>query len=155
MSDTNWWKSQSTYICRVQSSVWRLPKILTPHPLSTQRMCPPLAPKEGGGYTLAGGEGVGVNILEDARHWIGLLQFNPSTMEMRQQHAIALCPQFCGSDVHCTYLRIVSTHCRTWSRTRGNMHRLVFFPRIFKGTVYRRKKVLPAWNIVGWQWLSQ
>ncbi len=25
------------------------------------------------------GEGVGVNISEDARHWIGLLQYNPST----------------------------------------------------------------------------
>jgi hypothetical protein len=30
-------------------------------------------------YTLAGGEWVGVNISEDARHWIGLLQYNPST----------------------------------------------------------------------------
>ncbi len=35
---------------------------------------------EGGGYTLAGRWGVGgVNILEDARHWIGLLQYNLST----------------------------------------------------------------------------
>ncbi len=35
---------------------------------------------KGGGYTLAGrwGGGGGVNILEDARHWIGLLQFNLS-----------------------------------------------------------------------------
>ncbi len=40
-----------TYICRVQSSVWRLPP---------------------------GGEGV--NILEDARHWIGLLQCKSSTV---------------------------------------------------------------------------
>ncbi len=33
------------------------------------------------GYTLAGrwGGGGGVNISEDARHWIGLLQYNPST----------------------------------------------------------------------------
>ncbi len=32
-----------------------------------------------GGTHSPGGEGVGVNILEDARHWIGLLQYNPST----------------------------------------------------------------------------
>jgi hypothetical protein len=25
-----------------------------------------------------GGKGVGINIFEDARHWIGLLQYNPS-----------------------------------------------------------------------------
>jgi hypothetical protein len=46
---------------------------------------PPLRPasvsspvNKGGGYTLAGlwGGVVGVNILEDARHWIGLLQYN-------------------------------------------------------------------------------
>ncbi len=29
-----------------------------------------------GGTHSPGGEGVGVNILEDARHWIGLLQYN-------------------------------------------------------------------------------
>ncbi len=35
---------------------------------------------KGGGYTLAGRwGGGGVNISEDARHWIGLLQYNPST----------------------------------------------------------------------------
>ncbi len=35
----------------------------------------------GGGKHSSGGEGVlGVNILEDARHWIGLLQYNPSTL---------------------------------------------------------------------------
>jgi hypothetical protein len=36
--------------------------------------------KGGGGYTLARVlRGWGVNILEDARHWIGLLQYNVST----------------------------------------------------------------------------
>ncbi len=44
---------QSTYIRRVQSCAWRLPKYWPPAPLSTQRVCPPPAPKEGG-YTLAG-----------------------------------------------------------------------------------------------------
>ncbi len=32
--------------------------------------------RRGGGYTLAGRWGV--NILEDARHWIGLLEYNLS-----------------------------------------------------------------------------
>jgi hypothetical protein len=31
----------------------------------------------GGGTHSPAGEGVGVNISEDARHWIGLLQYNP------------------------------------------------------------------------------
>jgi hypothetical protein len=31
-----------------------------------------------------GGEGVGVNISEDARHWIGHLQYNPSTIQTRK-----------------------------------------------------------------------
>jgi hypothetical protein len=31
------------------------------------------------GYNSPGGEG-GINISEDARHWIGLLQYNPSTV---------------------------------------------------------------------------
>jgi hypothetical protein len=53
---------QSTEQCLASS------KLLTPHPLSTQRVCPPPAPKAGGGgYTLAGRlGGGGVNILEDA-----------------------------------------------------------------------------------------
>ncbi len=51
-----------------------------PTPLSTQRVCPPPTPKAGG-YTLAWQWGRGVNILEDARHWIGLLQYNLSTIK--------------------------------------------------------------------------
>ncbi len=39
---------------------------------------------KGGGYTSPGGEGMGGNIWEDARHWIGLLQYNPS------KHGISL-----------------------------------------------------------------
>jgi hypothetical protein len=54
---------------------------LTPPPHSTQRVCPPPQPKAGGGGTHSpGGEGGGVNILEDARHWIGLFHYNPSTV---------------------------------------------------------------------------
>ncbi len=68
---------QSTYICRVQSCVWRLQIYWPPTPLSTQRVCPPPAPKAGGTHSPGGGGG-GVNILEDARHWIGLLQYNLS-----------------------------------------------------------------------------
>ncbi len=43
-----------------------------PTPLFTQRVCPPPAPRAGGG----------VNILDDARHRIGLLQYNLSTVVM-------------------------------------------------------------------------
>ncbi len=59
---------------RVQSSVWHLPNPHPPlHPASVS------SPRiKGGGHT-RGGEGVGGNILEDAKHWIGLLQYNPST----------------------------------------------------------------------------
>jgi hypothetical protein len=52
-------------------------ELLTPSPLSTQWVCPPPAPKAGG-YTLAGRWGV--NISEDARHWINLFQCKPSTV---------------------------------------------------------------------------
>ena len=41
--------SQSTYMRRLQSCAWRLPKYWPPTPLSTQRVCPPPAPKAGGG----------------------------------------------------------------------------------------------------------
>jgi hypothetical protein len=61
---------QSTEQCLASS------KILTPapHPLSTQRVCPPPAPKAvgGGGYTLAGER------LGGGGHSIGLLQYNLS-----------------------------------------------------------------------------
>jgi hypothetical protein len=70
-------KPQSTYKCRVQSCVWRLSKYWPPTPLSTQRECPTPAPKAGVHTRRAVR---GVNILEDARHRIGLLQYNLSTL---------------------------------------------------------------------------
>jgi hypothetical protein len=39
---------QSTYICRVQSCVWRLPKYWPPTPLSTPQVCPTPAHSPGG-----------------------------------------------------------------------------------------------------------
>jgi hypothetical protein len=63
-------------VYRVQSSVWRLPNyILTPHPLSTQRVCPPPAPNLLGVHTLQAVRGWGVNISEDARD-IGLASYS-------------------------------------------------------------------------------
>jgi hypothetical protein len=51
----------------------------TPSPPS-ECVLPPHQRRGVGGTLSPGGEGGwGVNILEDARHWIGLLQFNPST----------------------------------------------------------------------------
>ncbi len=59
--------------------------IYPPTPLSTQRVCPPPEPKAlggggGGGTHSPDGEGGEVNILEDARYRIGLLQYNLSTL---------------------------------------------------------------------------
>jgi hypothetical protein len=64
---------QSTQLCLASS------KILTPTPLSTQRVCPPPHHRRGDTHSPRGGGG-GVNIFEDARHWIGLLQYNLSTV---------------------------------------------------------------------------
>ncbi len=75
-------KSLDTYVCRLQSSVWHLPKYWPPIPSPpSECVLPPHQRRAGvrGLYTLAGRWGWGVNILEDARHWIGLLQYNPST----------------------------------------------------------------------------
>ncbi len=64
---------QSTYIYRVQSSVWRLQTIGPPPPVHPASVS---STRTKGG----GGEGLGGSILmEDARHWIGLLNYNPST----------------------------------------------------------------------------
>jgi hypothetical protein len=66
-----------TYIeYRAVSGVFRT---IDPHPLSTQRVCLPHAPKVGGGgvHTRRAVWEWGVNISEDARHWIGLLKKIP------------------------------------------------------------------------------
>ena len=51
--------TQSTYIRRVQSCAWFLPKYWPPIPLSTQRVCPPPVPKAGGTHSPGGEEGGG------------------------------------------------------------------------------------------------
>ncbi len=61
--------SQSTYKSTEQCLASS--ELLTPHPLSTQRVCPPPHQRGGGG--------VHTRQAADARHWIGLLQYNPST----------------------------------------------------------------------------
>jgi hypothetical protein len=54
-------------------------KLLTPHPpLHPAGVSSPRT-KGGPNNTRRAVRGWGVNISEDARHWIGLLQFNPST----------------------------------------------------------------------------
>ncbi len=69
---------QSTYIFMITEQCLASSELLTPHRLSTQRVCPPSVPKAEGSLSPSG-ERVGVNISEDVRHWIGLLQYNPST----------------------------------------------------------------------------
>jgi hypothetical protein len=52
-----------------------------PTPSPPSKCVLPPAPEAGGGgvHTRRAVRGWGVNILDDARHWIGLLQCNPST----------------------------------------------------------------------------
>ncbi len=67
-------RAQSTYIFRIQSSVWRLPNYIDPPPpLRPASVSSPRTKGGGCTCTLAGGwgGGGGVNISEDARHWIG------------------------------------------------------------------------------------
>jgi hypothetical protein len=54
-------------------------RAIDPHPLSTQRLCPPPASKAGVGrvHTRRAVRGWGGQYF--GRHWIGLLQYNPST----------------------------------------------------------------------------
>ncbi len=64
---------QSTYIYRVQSSVWRLQNycIDPPPPLHPENVSSPRT-KGGGVHTRRAVRGRGINISEDARRWIGL-----------------------------------------------------------------------------------
>jgi hypothetical protein len=54
-------------------------KILTPHPPLLPASVSSPRTKGGEAHTRRAVRGWGVNILEDARHWIGLLQYNLST----------------------------------------------------------------------------
>jgi hypothetical protein len=89
---------QSTYICSVQSCVWRLPKYSPPPP-------PPSPPSEcvlpphqrRGLHTRRAVRGMGVNILEDAKHVIGLLQYNLSTLGSKCDLSTQISPLDCWS----------------------------------------------------------
>jgi hypothetical protein len=84
---------QSTYVCRVQCTQQCLgsSKILTPHPLSTQRVCPPPAPKAHKHECVTpapprrthppGGEGVGGQYFgrRQTLDWPVTVVCNPST----------------------------------------------------------------------------
>jgi hypothetical protein len=64
---------------RVKSCVWRLPTNDPPPPLHLASVSSPRI-KGREVHTRRAVGGWGVNISEDARHWIGLLQCNPSTL---------------------------------------------------------------------------
>ncbi len=72
-----WTHKVLTYVeYRAVSGVFQ--NIDPPPPLPLASVSSPCT-KGGGVHTHRPVRGWGVNILEDARHWIGLLQFNPST----------------------------------------------------------------------------
>ncbi len=67
-------------VYRVKSSVWRLPNYWSPTPsLPSECVRSPHQRGGGGVHTRRAVRGGG-HISEDARHWIGLLQYNPSTI---------------------------------------------------------------------------
>ncbi len=68
-----------TYIYRVHSSVWRLPNYWPPTPTPPSECVLPRT-KSGGVHAHRAVRGWGINSSEDARHWIGLLQYNSSTV---------------------------------------------------------------------------
>ena len=74
--------SQSTYKYRAQSMVSGVFQNVDPpppiHPASVSS--PRTKGGEGGVHTRRAVSGWGVNIFEDAIHWIGLLQYTPSTV---------------------------------------------------------------------------
>jgi hypothetical protein len=61
-------RPQSTYICRVQNSVWRLQKYWPPTPRPPSECVLPPHQRQGGTHSPGGEGGGGVNILEDAGH---------------------------------------------------------------------------------------
>ncbi len=85
-------QSTYTYICRVQSSVWRLPKYWPPTPPPPSEWVLPQHQRRGV-HTRRAVRGWGINILEDARHWIGLLQYNPSTGAAEQEQGARETPE--------------------------------------------------------------
>jgi hypothetical protein len=73
--------SQSTYVCRVQSSVRRLPKYSPPTPVPPRECGLPPAPRGGGGGTRSpGSEGVGGQYFGRRQTLDCLLQYNRSTL---------------------------------------------------------------------------
>ncbi len=71
--------SHNYKVYRVQSSVWGLPNYGPPTP-SPPSVSSPRNKGGGGGVHTRRVGGGGVNISEDARLCIGLLQYNPSTV---------------------------------------------------------------------------
>jgi hypothetical protein len=69
----------STEQCLAYSKILTPPPPLHPASVSSPRT------KGGGVHTRRAVRGWGVNILEDARHWIGLLQYNPSTAKSNSE----------------------------------------------------------------------
>jgi hypothetical protein len=92
------WSYLHTETCNHKVPTYTYRAIIDPSPpLHPASVSSPLTKREGGTHS-PGGEGWGVNISEDARHWIGLLQYNPST-HATQSVVFALCTQAVLVDV--------------------------------------------------------
>ncbi len=121
-----WVDSQSTCIYRVQSSVWRLPNYRPPTPSPPSECVLPPHQRQGDTQSQSpGGERVGVNISEDARLWICLLQYNPSTGRLETYRRRGLGAEtfqtntFCLDFYEC-YLSMVSFK-RCWVYRKGRL----------------------------------
>ncbi len=102
--------TQSTYILREQSCVWRLPKYWPPTPLSNQRVCPSPAPKAGGTHS-PGGEGRGGSIFWKTPA-IGL-----ASCKNLSTHDLVVSAGNCKAQV----LRIVIYILNIFGRSKGSM----------------------------------
>ncbi len=65
-------------------------EMVAPHPLTARRVCTPRLWCGGRTRTCWVERGWGVNISEDARHWIGLLQYNPSVLYICKYFVLAI-----------------------------------------------------------------
>ncbi len=140
--------AHSTYIYRVQSTVWRLPNYWPPTS-SPPSECV-LTPHQRRGYTLAGrwgGGGQYLNISEENRHWIGFLQYNPST---DWSHVLAGWYGIYGTSTCRVYVCQWQCHVLAgWYTTKSCTGLLTHNGGIYWLTDTKQRHLLAHWYITG------